>query len=76
MNAASEKPQQGQSALADDMLHGADAIGSFLGLKPRQVYHQRKRLPVFQIGAALCARKSTLLRWITEQEAKAQVERA
>ncbi len=56
--------------LADDMLQGAEAIGSFMGLDPRQVYHQRKRLPTFKIGALICARKSTLLRWIAEQEAK------
>lgn len=57
-------------SLAEDMLHGAEAIGKFIGLDPRQVYHQRKRLPTFKIGALICARKSTLLRWIEEQEAK------
>lgn len=60
-----------QSMLANDMLQGADAIGEFMGLDPRQVYHQRKRLPTFKIGATICARKSTLLRWIEDQEAKA-----
>lgn len=59
------------TGLADDMLQGAAAIGSFMGLGERQVYHQRNRLPVFKIGALLCARKSTLMRWIAEQEAKA-----
>lgn len=56
--------------LADDMLQGAEAIGTFMGMEPRQVYHQRKRLPTFKIGALICARKSTLMRWIEEQEAK------
>lgn len=63
--------RQRESALAEDMLQGAEEIGAFMGLDPRQVYHQRKRLPVFKIGALICARKSTILRWIAEQESKA-----
>lgn len=57
--------------IADDMLQGADAIAAFMGLSPRQVYHQQKRLPVFNIGSMLCARRSTLLAWVEEQEKKA-----
>ncbi|PWC53284.1 hypothetical protein TSO221_11335 [Azospirillum sp. TSO22-1] len=58
-------------ALADDMLEGAEQIGAFMGLKPRQVYHLQDKLPVFQIGAKLFARKSTIVRWIAEQEGRA-----
>jgi hypothetical protein len=64
--------RQNNPALAEDLLQGAEAIGAFMGLRPRQVYHQRKRLPVFHIGAVICARKSTLLTWIAEQEQKAR----
>ncbi|HEY0837998.1 MAG TPA: hypothetical protein VGE72_29045 [Azospirillum sp.] len=57
--------------LADDMLEGAEQIGAFMGLKARQVYHLQDKLPVFQIGAKLFGRKSTILKWIAEQEGKA-----
>lgn len=67
-----ETPSCQATELAGDLLQGAVAIGTFMGLRPRQVYHQRKRLPVFQIGAVICARKSTLLAWIEEQERKAR----
>jgi len=58
--------------LADDLLRGADDIAAFLGLAPRAVYHAASRaaLPTFRIGAILCARRSTLLAWIAEQEKK------
>ncbi len=38
-----------------------------------KVYHlaQTSRLPVFKLGAILCARKSQLLAWIERQESKA-----
>ncbi len=40
----------------------------------RQVYHLARagKLPVFKLGAILCARRSTLLAWIEAQEARAQ----
>lgn len=58
--------------LAEDKLEGAEQIAAFLGVKPRQVYHLKGKLPVFQLGAKLCARKSTLLQWVEEQEAKSR----
>jgi hypothetical protein len=76
-----EVPPTGPPAgitLADDLLTGADAIGEFLfGEDPgarRKVYHltgevkPEDRLPVFKMGAILCARKSTLLGWIADRE--------
>ncbi|MBP2311909.1 hypothetical protein [Azospirillum soli] len=59
--------------IGQDVLYGADAVGAFTGLNPRQVYHlaQTNKIPVFRMGTLICARKSTLLRWIEEQEAKA-----
>lgn len=62
--------------LADDILTGADAIAEFIfgdSRDRRKIYHlaEKSRLPVFRLGAVLCARKSVLLSWIGEQEARA-----
>lgn len=63
--------------LADDILYGAAAIAEFLFGDPklrRRIFHLaslkgRRRLPVFKVGGArICARKSTLLVWIADQE--------
>lgn len=59
--------------LAQDLLRGADAIAEFVFgdvNQRRKVYHlaETSRLPVFRLGALLCARKSVLLNWIGEQE--------
>ena len=59
--------------LSDDLLKGAKEIAEFLlgdSKQRRQIYHlaQHGRLPVFKIGATICARRSTLLTWIEEQE--------
>jgi len=64
--------------LAADILRGADKIAEFLFGDPgerRKIYYlaEKCRLPVFRFGAVLCARKSTLLEWIAEQEARATV---
>ena len=61
--------------IADDLLCGADAIAAFLFGEPRkrrQIYHlaQKGMIPVFRLGATLCARKSRLLHWIEQQEAR------
>lgn len=67
-----------QGAVADDLIRGAEAIAKFLfGDDPggrRRVYHLTSdakagdKLPVFRMGATLCARRSTLLAWIAERE--------
>lgn len=56
--------------LAADLLRGTREIATFLGLPNRVVsYHiECERLPVFRLGALICARKSTLLQWVAEQE--------
>jgi hypothetical protein len=53
-----------------DLLTGADKIAAFIGVKPRRIYHlaETKRLPVFRLGATLCARRSTLVKWIEDME--------
>ena len=63
---------------ADDLLSGASAIAGFLGWSRRRLYYEADggrikatRFPVFRIGITLCARKSTLLRWLADREAAA-----
>ena len=60
---------------SDDLLRGAAAIAEFLyGDRElrRKVYHlaATSRLPVFKLGAMLCARRTTILEWIRRQEEK------
>lgn len=56
-----------------DLLSGAEAIAAFIGVKPRRIYHlaETQRLPIFRMGATICARRSTLVRWIEEMERQA-----
>lgn len=59
--------------LSTDLIEGADQIAIFMYgdvKKRRRVYHlaETSSLPVFRLGNILCARKSTLLAWIAEQE--------
>ena len=62
--------------LADDLLRGADAIAEFIFGKERgsrrKIYYlaETSHLPVFRLGAVLCARRSVLLRWIAGQESR------
>jgi len=65
-----------EPGLGDDLLRGADAIAEFLfgdRRHRRKVYYltgeARVRLPHFRLGAIICARRSTLLRWIETREA-------
>ena len=67
----------------DDILRGADEIAEFLyGDKANRrkiLYLIKCKLPVFRLGAVLCARRSVLLNWIAEQKnggAPAEVRRA
>lgn len=62
-----------QSELSSDLLHGAEAIATFIFGNPkerRKVYHlaDSHGLPVFRMGATICGRKSTILKWVEEQE--------
>jgi excisionase family DNA binding protein len=53
------------------LLYGAKDIAGYLGnLTIDQVYHliSEGRLPAFKIGRTVCARTSTLDRWLEEQE--------
>ncbi|HVS31356.1 MAG TPA: hypothetical protein VMS98_07860 [Thermoanaerobaculia bacterium] len=59
--------------LGSDLLRGADQIAEFMfgtATERRKIYHlaESSKIPVFRLGALLCARKSTLLTWIEAQE--------
>jgi len=67
--------------LAEDLLRGADTIAEFIfGDKAcrRKVYYlaETSHLPVFRLGAVLCARRSVLMRWIAGQESRAMPPRS
>lgn len=62
-----------EATFQNDLLDGANAIGQFLGLTNRQVYHavESGKLPVVRLGTKIMARRSTLLKWFEAQEARA-----
>jgi hypothetical protein len=65
-----ENSQGIQHQLAGDIIFGAEAIASSLGVSRRRVYYlvSRSLIPVFRIGHVVCARRSTLSRWLDELE--------
>ncbi len=55
-----------------DLLIGAKAIASFLGVTPRQTYRLiYGGMPSFKPGGTVAARRSTVSRWLESQEAQA-----
>ena len=59
--------------LADDLLVGADVIAKHIfgdAKYRRRVYYlaEKKRLPIFRLHSQLCARKSTLIKYIEAAE--------
>lgn len=59
--------------VAGDLLLGATSIAKFLGITRRQTYRlvYDGIVPSFKAGGTVAARKSSLLRWMAEQEAPA-----
>ena len=57
--------------IGDDLIRGAKPLADFLGWSERQVYnaHARGVLPTFNLGRALCARRSSLRAHIAALEA-------
>jgi hypothetical protein len=66
--------------LSADLLKGADEIARFVfgdrGSR-RKIYYlaETSHLPVFRLGAVLCARRSVLMRWIAGQESRVRPPR-
>jgi hypothetical protein len=77
-----EKAEQNISSieLSGDLLKGADEIARFVfgerGSR-RKIYYlaETSHLPVFRLGAVLCARKSVVMRWIAGQESRVRPPR-
>ena len=74
----STKRTVNEATLGDDLLRGAEEIARFMfgDVKHRRkVYYltgeATKGLPHFKIGSLICARRSTILNWIAEQEGRA-----
>jgi hypothetical protein len=68
-------PNDPSQGIADDLLRGADEIAEFIFGKKggrRKIYYlaETSHLPVFRLGAVLCARRSVLLGWISGQESR------
>lgn len=68
-------PATAEPCLADDLLRGTKRIADHLYGDERQArkvnyLFETKQLPLFKLGGMICGRKSTLSRWIAEQEAK------
>jgi hypothetical protein len=65
--------ESNEAGLDGDLLEGAAGVALYLfgsARLRRKVYWlvENQALPIFRIGTQLCARKSTLLRWIEDQE--------
>lgn len=56
------------------ILMGAEAIAEFLNVTPRQVYRlvSDRIIPSWKSGGTVTARKTSLLRWMAEQESAAR----
>jgi len=59
--------------IVGDLLVGAPAIAKFLGVSPRQVYRLTYDglVPHFKLGGSVAARRSSLAKWLADQEAAA-----
>jgi hypothetical protein len=62
-----------ESRLADDLMVGAKAIATWLGVPERKVFYwaETKRIPIFRVGSQLAGRKSTIARHLEKLEAEA-----
>jgi excisionase family DNA binding protein len=61
----------GNTTARGELLYGARSIASYLGnLSIDAIYHlvREGRLPAFKIGRTVCARTSTLDKWLEAQE--------
>lgn len=75
-----QMPNDVSQELSDDLLRGADEIAEFIFGKRsdrRKIYYLKdhSRLPLFRLGTVLCARRSTLISYIADQERRAKPPR-
>ena len=70
---AASEPTTAQPIKGDgkeaDLIYGAPAIASFLGLKEKQCRHRIEAglIPTFRMGGTICALRSQLNVWLREQ---------
>ena len=67
------------ATFAQDLLRGAEEIAQFLfddANARRKVYHlvATSRLPHFKLGSMICSRRSTLRKWVEQQENRASTD--
>lgn len=64
------KMETDSALIVPDLLFGAESIADALGMTRRQIYHAvaSRYLPAFRIGGTICARRTTLERWLNERE--------
>jgi hypothetical protein len=62
--------QAKEQKLADDALYGAPAIAKFVGLSPRQIYHQQRNLRLKKLGSILVGSKKRLTELLTGESAE------
>lgn len=65
-------PKLHQMPASLDVLRGAQAVADFINTTPRRVYalHQGGSIPTFTEGGTICARKTSLIGWIEQQESR------
>ena len=58
--------------MAEDAVFTVQEVASYLRMQPVTIYKHAKcgKLPCFKVGANLRFKRSTIDRWISEQEAK------
>jgi hypothetical protein len=61
---------------AADLLYGAKKIAAHLGMTQKQVYPRiyANLIPHFYVGHTLCSRRSTLDKWLADEEAAAMAK--
>ena len=69
---AAEIVAERETVADDGWLRGAEEIARYIGCSPSRVYqlNSARRLPVVKDGAAICARRSDLDRWIEQGGAR------
>jgi hypothetical protein len=81
MEKASTRPSGANDTglpLAEDMMRGAGPLAEFFygednEANRRKIYHlsDKHGLPTFKLGGVLCGRRSTIMRWVEQQEGAA-----
>ncbi|WP_107341501.1 DNA-binding protein [Agrobacterium pusense] len=71
----SKEVTHGAALNSADLIHGIEAIGSFLGITKNQAKHWAATtdMPTFKIGRSVCARRAALKDWLSKREGNSNV---